>query len=161
MTDRLLAPARSPLRRIPVKKSPINPMFPTASPGRAFRRKQLPVPSSDPEGDALRMQADVIDNGVGSEFEIGHLPLAFQRFWQAKFSRSLSFLSDMEVNEYPILPQKAKVGGLSPRSERLKQFVPQPRSRTNAVQAKLGAVREQVAPSMWNYSGIGPQRSIR
>jgi hypothetical protein len=83
MTDRLLAPAHSPLRRMQVKRSPINPLFPTSSPSRAHRRKQLPIPSSDPEGDALRLQADVLDHGgIDEHFETGHLPQAFQKFWQ-------------------------------------------------------------------------------
>ena len=83
MTDRLLAPAHSPLRRMHVKRSPINPLFPTSSPSRANRKKQLPFPSTDPEGDALRLQADVLDQGgIEAQFETGHLPQAFQRFWQ-------------------------------------------------------------------------------
>ena len=79
MSDRLTAPARSPLRRTVGKDSPTRPK---KSPVRAAKqdpKKVLEVDvgkSIDPEADALRAQAQEI------EHDINHLSPALQRFWQ-------------------------------------------------------------------------------
>jgi hypothetical protein len=93
MSERLTAPARSPLRRIDGKESPLHPKHPqpehSKSPirrsdartrlrsnGNMDAHQQVPT-----EADSFREQAEVAD----VEHDIAHLSPALQRFWQVRF----------------------------------------------------------------------------
>ena len=80
MSERLNAPARSPLRRTHAvgkdsptraKKSPIR-----FAPKKVLEAEKIVDDLLDPEADALRLQAENI------EHELNHLTPALQRFWQ-------------------------------------------------------------------------------
>ena len=85
MSERLTAPARSPLRRTDGRDSPLRPKL-SKSPIRRsdakikirFDGNMDPLPVST-EADLLRQQAEVAD----VEHDIAHLSPALQRFWQA------------------------------------------------------------------------------
>jgi hypothetical protein len=81
MTERLTAPARSPLRRAFAasgKESPNRPKkSPLQRPGRKSPLKKQEG-TRDADAEALRAQAEEI------EHDINHLSPALQRFWQVR-----------------------------------------------------------------------------
>jgi hypothetical protein len=87
MSQRLTAPARSPLRRVEGKESPLKGKH-SKSPLRRLDAKtkqrsngNMEKHPETTEADSLRLQADLID----VDHEVSHLSPALQRFWQVKF----------------------------------------------------------------------------
>jgi hypothetical protein len=81
MSERLNAPARSPLRRTnPTKvSSPLHLAYTKA----ASVQKQGRLLNQCAESDDLRRQAAALDQSINDEkYEIGHLSDVFQKFWQ-------------------------------------------------------------------------------
>ncbi len=88
MSERLTAPARSPLRRIEGKDSPLIGKH-SKSPIRRLDAKtklrsngNMETLPEKTEADSLRMQAEAADD---IEHDICHLSPALQRFWQVQF----------------------------------------------------------------------------
>jgi hypothetical protein len=84
MSERLNAPARSPLRRTNLTKaaSPLH-LAPSKASGAQVAQKQGRVINQCPESDDLRRQAAALDQAINDEkYEIGHLSDVFQKFWQ-------------------------------------------------------------------------------
>ncbi len=81
MSERLNAPARSPLRRTNLTKVS-SPLY--AAPSKVVAAaKQGRLLNLCPESDDLRRQAAALDQAISDEkYEIGHLSDVFQKFWQ-------------------------------------------------------------------------------
>ncbi len=84
MSERLNAPARSPLRRTNLTKvaSPLH-LGPSKALSAQVAQKQGHIVRQCPESDDLRRQAAALDQAIVDEkYEIGHLSHVFQKFWQ-------------------------------------------------------------------------------
>jgi hypothetical protein len=80
MSERLNAPARSPLRRTNLTKAASSPVH--LAPSKVAQKQGWAL-SQCPESDDLRRQAAALDQGINDEkYEIGHLSDVFQKFWQ-------------------------------------------------------------------------------
>ena len=88
MSQRLNAPARSPLRRSNLNLGQVSsPLH--AAPSKSGQKLGwvFPAPAEDLESDVLRKQAEALDRVQNekvddSKYETEHLSVTFQKFWQ-------------------------------------------------------------------------------